>query len=250
MAATIVSMPSLGSSSMANEAGSLQQKVKLRLCYGGLFEQVCPRRAGLEEQAHKKQAQTVVDCWCCLLCVCSAKSRGDGGRQQKGVQELSMCDTTGIHAGHMQRARTRSRRGVSFAARGCRCLPTLTSVCCCLLLFPSLHSHNKQTANNSYKYVGGEYFNESIPYGIRYADFMFKLSEKFKTAVSVKYHAPGEELVPDQLISVQDDADLQVRGGVDHPSSACMAACAGLMWWFQRWFTSSMFISRSCLGWV
>ena len=67
-----------------------------------------------------------------------------------------------------------------------------------------------QTASNTYKFVGGEYFNESIPYGIRYADFMFKLSEKFKTAVSVKYHAPGEELVPDQLISVQDDADLQV----------------------------------------
>jgi hypothetical protein len=63
--------------------------------------------------------------------------------------------------------------------------------------------------------VGGEYFNESIPYGIRYADFMFKLSEKFRTAVSVKYHAPGEELVPDQLISVQDDADLQVCGLCD-----------------------------------
>lgn len=75
----------------------------------------------------------------------------------------------------------------------------LMKACCCL-----------QTPSNTFKFVGGEYFNESIPYGIRYADFMFKLSEKFKTAVSVKYHAPGEELVPDQLISVQDDADLQV----------------------------------------
>jgi hypothetical protein len=68
----------------------------------------------------------------------------------------------------------------------------------------------QQTPNLAYKYVGGEYFNESIPYGIKYADFMFKLSEKFKTAVSVKYQAPGEELDPDSLISVQDDADLQV----------------------------------------
>lgn len=67
-----------------------------------------------------------------------------------------------------------------------------------------------QIGSHSWKFVGGEYFNESVPYGIRYADFMFKLSEKFRTAVSVKYHAPGEELVPDQLISVQDDADLQV----------------------------------------
>jgi hypothetical protein len=59
--------------------------------------------------------------------------------------------------------------------------------------------------------VGAEYFNESIGYGVKYADFMFKLSEKFKTAVSVKYAAPGEELDPETLISVQDDADLQVR---------------------------------------
>lgn len=80
-------------------------------------------------------------------------------------------------------------------------VPPTCCCCCCVCL---------QTANNSYKFVGGEYFNESIPYGIRYSDFMFKLSEKFRTAVSVKYHAPGEELVPDQLISVQDDADLQV----------------------------------------
>lgn len=58
--------------------------------------------------------------------------------------------------------------------------------------------------------MGAEYFNESIGNGVKYADFMFKLSEKFKTAVSVKYQAPGEELDPETLISVQDDADLQV----------------------------------------
>ena len=45
----------------------------------------------------------------------------------------------------------------------------------------------------------------------KYADFMFKLSEKFKTAVSVKYQAPGEELDPNALITVQDDDDFQVR---------------------------------------
>lgn len=83
-----------------------------------------------------------------------------------------------------------------------------------------------QTASHSYKFVGGEYFNESIPYGIRYADFMFKLSEKFRTAVSVKYHAPGEELVPDQLISVQDDADLQVRAtAAVHQQLTCSSRC-------------------------
>ncbi|WIA22655.1 hypothetical protein OEZ86_009625 [Tetradesmus obliquus] len=68
----------------------------------------------------------------------------------------------------------------------------------------------EQTPNQqAWKFVGAEYFNESIGYGVKYADFMFKLSEKFKTAVSVKYAAPGEDLDPETLISVQDDADLQ-----------------------------------------
>eukprot|EP00879_Flechtneria_rotunda_P014712 GHRR01015373.1.p1 GENE.GHRR01015373.1~~GHRR01015373.1.p1 ORF type:complete len:400 (+),score=120.96 GHRR01015373.1:281-1480(+) len=67
----------------------------------------------------------------------------------------------------------------------------------------------EQTPSHTWRFIGGEYFNESISYGIKYADFMFKLSEKFRAAVSVKYQAPGEELDPDSLISVQDDADLQ-----------------------------------------
>jgi hypothetical protein len=75
-----------------------------------------------------------------------------------------------------------------------------------------VHALPLQTPNQQgWKFVGAEYFNESIGYGVKYADFMFKLSEKFKTAVSVKYAAPGEELDPETLISVQDDADLQVR---------------------------------------
>ena len=39
---------------------------------------------------------------------------------------------------------------------------------------------------------------------------MFLLSEKVQNTVSVKYQIPGEELDPDQLISVCDDGDLQV----------------------------------------
>jgi hypothetical protein len=81
-----------------------------------------------------------------------------------------------------------------------------------------LHALPHQTPNQqAWRFVGAEYFNESIGYGVKYADFMFKLSEKFKTAVSVKYAAPGEELDPETLISMQDDADLQV--------SSCYCPC-------------------------
>jgi hypothetical protein len=62
----------------------------------------------------------------------------------------------------------------------------------------------------TYRYISGEQYNESVPSNCKYADFMFKLSEKFKTAVSVKYQSPGEELDPNALITVQDDDDLQV----------------------------------------
>lgn len=145
-----------------HESGLSQQKVKLRLCYGGRFEQVRTSR---------------------LLCRAGARLHGFARAGRAPFIDLVMVFTFSLF--------------LKVAWRH----PTF----CRLLLSCPL-----QTANNTYKFVGGEYFNESIPYGIRYADFMFKLSEKFRTAVSVKYLAPGEELVPEQLISVQDDADLQV----------------------------------------
>lgn len=118
--------------------------------------------------------------------------------------------------------------GQAPAPGGCAWTPCPTAPLCCLAVCPAVRPA-PQTGSHSYKFVGGEYFNESIPYGIRYADFMFKLSEKFRTAVSVKYHAPGEELVPDQLISVQDDADLQVRARISTGRSQerlCMCGVA------------------------
>ncbi len=44
-----------------------------------------------------------------------------------------------------------------------------------------------------------------------YSELMFLLSEKVQNTVSAKYQIPGEELDPDQLISVCDDGDVQVR---------------------------------------
>eukprot|EP00879_Flechtneria_rotunda_P024102 GHRR01025545.1.p1 GENE.GHRR01025545.1~~GHRR01025545.1.p1 ORF type:complete len:135 (-),score=28.88 GHRR01025545.1:297-701(-) len=91
-----------------------------------------------------------------------------------------------------------------------------SAVLCCLC---------QQTPSHTWRFIGGEYFNESISYGIKYADFMFKLSEKFRAAVSVKYQAPGEELDPDSLISVQDDADLQVSIHIVTPNCAGQRSC-------------------------
>ncbi len=72
----------------------------------------------------------------------------------------------------------------------------------------------------TYKYVEGDFYNESLPASAKYADFMFKLSEKLKTAVSVRYLSPGEDLDPEALVTIADDDDLQVS----RPSKA---ACAG-----------------------
>ena len=59
--------------------------------------------------------------------------------------------------------------------------------------------------------MGGETYNESVPFNCQYSDFMYKLTEKFDSAVSVKYLTPGEELEPDSLAIVADDSDLKVR---------------------------------------
>lgn len=73
------------------------------------------------------------------------------------------------------------------------------------------HTTPAQTPSGGFKYSGGEYFNESVPADARYADFLYKLTEKFKTAVSVKYQCPGEEMDPTALITVADDDDFTVR---------------------------------------
>jgi hypothetical protein len=61
-----------------------------------------------------------------------------------------------------------------------------------------------------YKYHGGHQYLDSVPRTWSYADLMFRLSEKVKDAVAVKYQLPGEDLDPDSLISVTDNSDLQV----------------------------------------
>lgn len=58
-------------------------------------------------------------------------------------------------------------------------------------------------------YKGGRRLFQSVPVGYGYADLMYKMCEKLASDVSLKYLSPGEELSPDNLISVTDDEDVQ-----------------------------------------
>eukprot|EP00798_Chlamydomonas_sp_ICE-L_P015484 gene15484-21569_t len=61
----------------------------------------------------------------------------------------------------------------------------------------------------TWRYSGGEVFNESFPVSFKYAELCRKLNDKFSDTVSFKYQAPGEELDPEGLVAVTDDDDLQ-----------------------------------------
>jgi len=65
-------------------------------------------------------------------------------------------------------------------------------------------------SQGKWSYKGGKRLFQSVPVGYGYADLMYKMCEKLASDVSMKYLAPGEELSPDNLISVSDDDDVQV----------------------------------------
>lgn len=70
-----------------------------------------------------------------------------------------------------------------------------------------------QDGPSSWRYVGGEVYNESFPLRCGYAEVSKRLNDKFGDTVSFKYLSPGEEMDPDNLVQVQGDDDLQVRQG-------------------------------------
>ena len=47
---------------------------------------------------------------------------------------------------------------------------------------------------------------------------MYKMCEKMASDVSLKYLSPGEELSPDNLISVTDDEDVQASNFLNLPN--------------------------------
>lgn len=65
-------------------------------------------------------------------------------------------------------------------------------------------------SNGKWGYKGGTRHFQKLPTGFGYSQLMYKMCEKLASDVSLKYLSPGEELSPDNLISVTDDDDVQV----------------------------------------
>ena len=57
--------------------------------------------------------------------------------------------------------------------------------------------------------MGGSSYLDRIPATFKFADLSHRLAEKANGAVLVKYLVPGEILDEDELVSVQDDLDIQ-----------------------------------------
>jgi hypothetical protein len=68
-----------------------------------------------------------------------------------------------------------------------------------------------QGCDGCWKYKGGESHLVSIPYNFLYSDLMHRLSEKTDQGVSAKFLQPTEALDPENLISIRDNDDVQVR---------------------------------------
>lgn len=66
-----------------------------------------------------------------------------------------------------------------------------------------------EQSQGKWGYKGGRRLFQSIPTGYGYADLMYKMCEKLASDVSLKYLVPGEELSPDNLVSVTADDDVQ-----------------------------------------
>lgn len=59
-------------------------------------------------------------------------------------------------------------------------------------------------------YHGGVTHLDSVPCSCSYMELMHRLCEKAECDVSLKYLVPGEDLHPDNLISVTGNDDVQV----------------------------------------
>ncbi|KAL3149707.1 hypothetical protein ABBQ38_013537 [Trebouxia sp. C0009 RCD-2024] len=66
-----------------------------------------------------------------------------------------------------------------------------------------------EQCDGKWGYKGGSRIFQKLSTGFGYAQLMHKMCEKLASAVSLKYLPPGEELSPDNLISVTDDDDVQ-----------------------------------------
>lgn len=192
---SLVSQTSLATSLSSQTAASEHQKVKLRLAYGGRFVKVrgkssqtdrcLPRRAlPIPEQPARTPASLqqlpcirIGEVWACLL----------AGRKIRQCPPTAQPPPAAATAAAPHRAVFMQRLLVLLLCL----LLLLTSWLCStpppppnknntnhMPPTPRQHTppstHDIQGENGGFKFVGGEYFNESVPYGISYSDFMFK----------------------------------------------------------------------------
>ena len=70
-----------------------------------------------------------------------------------------------------------------------------------------------QDAHGKWIYKGGTRYIDSVLVSMTYSEVAFRWSEKVDSDFQeLKYKLPEDDLDPDQLITVRDDTDLQVRG--------------------------------------
>lgn len=50
----------------------------------------------------------------------------------------------------------------------------------------------------------------SVPRSIRYTELMCRFSQKTGQVVAAEFQKPGDELIPDELIPIRDDSDVEV----------------------------------------
>ena len=69
-----------------------------------------------------------------------------------------------------------------------------------------------QDVHGKWLYKGGTRYIDSVRVNMTYAEVAFRWSEKVNSdLLELKYKLPEDDLDPDQLITVRDDTDLQVR---------------------------------------
>ena len=69
-----------------------------------------------------------------------------------------------------------------------------------------------QDVHRKWIYKGGTRYIDSVRVNMTYTEVAFRWSEKVNSdLLELKYKLPEDDLDPDQLITVRDDTDLQVR---------------------------------------
>lgn len=198
---------------------SSADKVKLRLHYNGQWQRVsggggahprCVRASGLG----RRQA------------VASAR-----GAATAGMPERACC--LGLLWEGL-RASLTAWCGRAAGPAGGGSFPRTFPLAPVFFLCHHLLSLPQDGATASWRYVGGEVYNESIDRSFKYADVCKRLNDKFGDTVSFRYLGPGDDAAPDNLITVSGDDDLEVRSSAAHPATPAIPAWA-LGLWARGW---------------